>query len=75
VGVVHVENVFRSMNELITLLATRVHAFDPETETIPFVCECACATCFDCVDLTLADFDELCATSEHVLAPGHSAYA
>jgi hypothetical protein len=71
--VVLTQNVFRRMNERITLLATRVHAFDPETETIPFVCECASATCFARVDLALADFDELCATSEHVLAPGHSA--
>ena len=62
------------MRSSITLLATRVYAFDPETETIPFVCECASATCFDRVDLALADFDELCAASEHVLAPGHSAF-
>ena len=70
---VQTENVFRSMNERIKLLATRVHAFDPETETIPFVCECASETCFTKVELELADFDALCATNGHVLARDHHA--
>jgi hypothetical protein len=69
------ENMFRALNGRIKLLVATFHAFG-EGGTIPFVCECADETCFAPVELTLAQFEEICATEGgRVIAPGHSAKA
>jgi hypothetical protein len=69
------ENMFRGLNGRIKLLVATFHAFG-DAGTIPFVCECSDATCFAPVELTLAQFEQICATGGgRVVAPGHSTEA
>jgi hypothetical protein len=69
------ENMFRALNGRIKLLVATFHAFG-EAGTIPFVCECADETCFAPVELTLAQYERICATEGgRVVAPGHSTKA
>ena len=66
------ENMFRALNGRIKLLVATFHAFG-DGGTIPFVCECADETCFAPVELTLAQYEQICATGGgKVIAPGHS---
>jgi hypothetical protein len=40
--------------------------------SIPFVCECRSEHCFTSVEVTLAEYDAICADDEHrLIAPGH----
>jgi hypothetical protein len=69
------EDLFRTLNKRIKLLVATFHAFG-DAGTVPFVCECSDATCFAPVELTLAQFDRICATEGgRVIAPGHSTEA
>jgi hypothetical protein len=66
------ENMFRALNARIKLLVATFHAFG-DGGTIPFVCECPDETCFAPVELTLAQYERICATDGgEVVAPGHS---
>jgi hypothetical protein len=69
------ENMFRALNGRIKLLVATFHAFG-DAGTIPFVCECSDETCFAPVELTLAQYEQICATNDdRVVAPGHSTEA
>jgi hypothetical protein len=69
------ENMFRALNGRIKLLVATFHAFG-EAGTIPFVCECADEKCFAPVELTLAQYEQICATEGgRVVVPGHSTEA
>jgi hypothetical protein len=66
------ENMFRALNGRIKLLVATFHAFG-DGGTIPFVCECPDESCFAPVELTLAQYEHICATDGGtVIAPGHS---
>jgi hypothetical protein len=66
------ENMFRALNGRIKLLVATFHAFG-DAGTVPFVCECSDAKCFAPVELTLAQYEQICATDGgRVLAPGHT---
>jgi hypothetical protein len=69
------ENVFRALNERIKLLVATFDAFE-KAGTIPFVCECPDATCFAPVELTLTQYEQICATERsRVATPEHSTEA
>ena len=69
------ENMFRGLNGRIKLLVATFHAFG-DGGTIPFVCECSDDACFAPVELTLAQYEQICAADGgRVVAPGHSTEA
>ncbi len=59
---------FRRANDRIARRALELRADDVR---VPFICECADATCLDPVPLTVADYDEHCARGQAVIVPGH----
>ncbi len=65
------ENVFRVLNERIRVLVTTFRGFDDDA--VPFVCECDEHGCFAPVELSLVDYDDICASGGCVLSPGHAA--
>ena len=62
---------FRVLNERIRLLVTTFRGF--EEDAVPFVCECHEDGCFVPVELSLDDYEDICASGRHVLSPGHAA--
>ena len=62
------EVVFRSINENIIGLATRLGGDVP----YDFICECATRGCFERIALTIAEYEAVRAEGAHfLLAPGH----
>jgi hypothetical protein len=69
------EDIFRALNGRIKLLVATFHAFG-DGGTIPFVCECSDEACFAPVELTLTQYEEICAIDGgKVVAPAHSTAA
>ena len=65
------ENVFRVLNDRIRVLATTFRGF--EEEAVPFVCECECDNCFAPVELSVDDYEDICASGGCVLSSSHAA--
>ena len=64
------ESSFRDSNERFRRIAL-TYRFGPE-DRLPFICECADPGCFECVMLSLAEYDRLRAhPSWFLLAAGH----
>ena len=66
------ENVFRVLNERIRVLVTTFRGF--EEDAVPFVCECDEHGCFAPVELSLDDYEDICASGGCVLSPAHAAH-
>jgi hypothetical protein len=61
-------SLFRWANEQLVEL---VRANGLPGNDVPFLCECADASCFGRVTMSLDEFDRLCASGGLALEPGH----
>ena len=67
------EAIFREINERTRSLQERFGPEDPSTRYEQFLCECGDQMCVDRVDLTVAEYESVRATStQFVLRPGHT---
>jgi hypothetical protein len=62
------ESLFRTLNENISGLATKVAGREP----VEFICECSTSGCFERLSLTLDEYERVRQDGTHFLiAPGH----
>jgi hypothetical protein len=65
------ETSFRANNRQFRLLVGQFVSL-ADREPVSFVCECASEQCFAPVEISLAEFDAVCADDDHrLVAPGH----